>query len=115
MLIIVSEGVVCTLSAIISTIRLPVLGSMLFSGCALFVFVTLYNGLLIFHPLTGLYHSGLCTVATNRMCVIEGRLIYFKGLAHMIVEAGGSETCWAGQQAGNSDRIFIYSLKAKFL
>lgn len=115
MLIIVSGGVVCTLSAIIRTMRLPVLESMSFSGCVLFLFVTLYNGLLIFRPLTGLYHSGLCTEATSRMCVVEGRLIYFKGLAHMIVEAGRSETCRAGQQAGNSGRISIYSLKAEFL
>lgn len=42
-------------------------------------------------------------------------MIYFKELAHTIVEAGASASSRAGQQAGSSGGFLCYSLEAEFL
>ena len=51
---------------------------------------------------------------TNRLCRYIERKIYFKELVHNIVEAGKSEICRAGQQAGEPGRVEgSYSLEFK--
>ena len=59
-------------------------------------------------------HVSICVYVC--VCVdIDVKEIYFKDLVHLIVEAGTSQVCKAGQQARNAVRSQGCCLEAEYL
>lgn len=123
MLIAVSEGIPQCLYPLLLQWLLSTTGfRMPFNVLVLFLFFILCNSMTMLPPWTGVYHSGLSreTEPTEgwgereRLCVWRWwGLTYCKELAHIVVGAGKSEICRAGQRARNSGRISLLQFKGR--